>query len=141
MNKFLKNKKMCIAIFVVAVLVLAGIIIGVAIKSDKDSESNGRVGKEQDVIIYDTDENTVEEKTEEGLKESDSEDGPVLSNDNMINFDGSDANDNQANGSNGSDSNTGAGNTGDDADEPKDENPKDNDEEDSKDTGSFGRFY
>lgn len=91
MNKLWKNKKVCIALLVICVLILAGVIIGIAVKGNKDETETGKTGSGQDVIVHDTDEDTVEEKAEGGLTESDSEDGPVLNEDNMIDFNGSDA--------------------------------------------------
>lgn len=153
MNKLWKNKKICIALLVICVLVLAGVIIGIAMKGNKDKTETGKTGSGQDVIVHDTDEDTVEEKAEGGLTESDSEDGPVLNEDNMIDFNGSDAKteDNQTGDGkteSGADENESGGNedTGNESgdnngNDSEDENPKEDDEEDSEDTGSWGAFY
>lgn len=149
------KKKYMIAI-VIGVLLLAGLILVLTL--GKDKEKTGKDNAENDVIVHETDENTVEEKAEGGLKESDSEDGPVLDEDNMIDFNGSDAQpedgnkpaENQGNGSNpdsdpsdGSPSD-GADNTGDGDDtgeEPSEGEEEEEDSEDTEDTGSWGRFY
>lgn len=163
MNKLLKNKKICVVILAICVLVLAGVIIGIALTGDKGETETGKTGSGQDVIVHDTDEDTVEEKAEGGLTESDSEDGPVLNEDNMIDFNGSDAKteDNQTGdgkaesgaGENESGGNEATGNesgdsesAGNDSEEDNagdstDENPKEDDEEDSEDTGAWGTFY
>lgn len=131
MNKLWKNKKICITILVICILILAGVIIGIALKGDKGETETGKGGSGQEIIVHESDEDTVEEKAEGGLMESDSEDGPVLNADNMIDFNGSDA----------SGDNTGDDSAADNADDSTDENPKEDDEEDSEDTGSWGAFY
>lgn len=153
MNKLLKNKKMCIALLVICILILAGVIIGIALKGDKDETETGKTGTGQDVIVHDADEDTVEEKAEGGLTESDSEDGPVLNEDNMIDFNGSDAetednrtDDDKAGNESGGNETSGNDNAGDGSgdntgNDSEDENPKEDDEEDSEDTGSWGAFY
>lgn len=140
MNKLWKNKKIRIALLVICVLILAGVIIGIAVKGNKDETETGKAGSGQDVIVHDTDEDTVEEKAEGGLTESDSEDGPVLNEDNMIDFNGSDAKDDNKADNGGKTDSEGSGNenAGNDS---EDENPKEDDEEDSEDTGSWGAIY
>lgn len=122
MNKILKDKKTCIFLFSAVILVLSGIIIMVAVKGRKD--------KEQDTIVYDTDKDTVEEKVKDGLKESDSQDGPALDENNMIDFDG---NDSTVNGNKGT--------VGTSVLDPAEETPKGDKDDDIKDTGSWGTFY
>lgn len=126
---------------IIGVLLLAGVILVLSLGKDKGK--TGKENVEDDVIVHETDENTVEEKAEEGLKESDSEDGPVLDEDKMIDFNGSDDQpedgnkpvENQGNSSN-TDSNPSDGDdTGEEPSEGEEE------EEDSKDTGAWGTFY
>ena len=107
---------------------LAGVII---IKSVEDEPENGKGGSGPGVVVHESDEETIEEKAEDGLKESDSEDGPVLDEDNMIDFNGSETKDDHKTNS-------------DDTDEPTHENLNDEEEEEdenSKDTGAWGTFY
>lgn len=139
MKKMLKNKKLYITIIIICILILVGWIIGIIMNQGK--ETSGKNDSEQDVIVHETDENTVEEKAEEGLKESDSEDGPVLNEDNMIDFNGSDAksDNNESEGNDVDDSKT-DDNEDTNAAEPSDDEQKE-DDENSDDTGSWGIFY
>lgn len=140
MNKLWKNKKVCIALLVICVLVLAGVIIGIAMKGDKDDVETGKTDLGQEIIVHESDENTVEEKAEDGLTESDSEDGPVLDENNMIDFNGSDVKAEESETDiafDNSDGNAGKDHTTDDS---TDEYPKEEDGE-SKDTGSWGALY
>lgn len=150
MNKLFANKKICIAILVFVILIFAGVIVGVVLRGNQDKDMAGKEDKDQDVIVFETDENTVEKESESGLKKSDSEDGPVLDKNSMIDFNGSDATSNDTNteqndASNGNVNNTDDSNnsnhTEDNADEPKDENQNDDDQTNSKETGTWGVFY
>lgn len=148
MKKILKNKKICMTIVVVCVLILVAIIIGLVLNRDKSSVSN----EEQDVIVHEADENTVEEIGEDGLFESDSEDGPVLSEDNMIDFNGSNTENGDSSTKDDADDDSNK-NESDKAESDKDESSKDesgkdesgkddsNKDDDAKDTGSWGAFY
>lgn len=156
MEKILKQKKICIAVIIIFVLILAGVIIGLALNNDKDKVDKDNT--KQDVIVHEADENTEEESDEDGLFESDSEDGPVLSEENIIDFNGSDAESSDEKDSVDSDKNT---DSTDDKNNDKDSsdddasstagNDKDNaggdsmdddkQEGDSKDTGAWGAFY
>ena len=141
MNKIMKNKKLCVAILIICILILVGVIIAVAVRGDKDDTEIGKGSSKQEVIVHESDKDTVEEKAEGGLTESDSEDGPVLDEDKMIDFNGSDAkteDDKTDSASSDSDDNAGEDNN---ADDSTDENPKEEEDEESKDTGSWGAFY
>lgn len=141
------KKKYIIAI-IIGVLLLVGLILVFTL--GKDNGKTNKDNTDNDVIVHESDDNTVEEKAEGGLKESDSEDGPVLDEDTMIDFNGGD---NQGEGSD-----TSGGNQGDSSkpnDKPSDstengddgnnegEDPSEGgeEEEDSKDTGAWGTFY
>lgn len=141
MNKLFKNKKVCITILVICILILLGVIIAVTIKGDKDNTESEKGGLKQEVIVHESDKDTVEEKAAGGLTESDSEDGPVLDEDKMIDFNGSDAKaeDSETDRASGDSGNTGngAGNESDD----NNSNAKEDEDEESKDTGSWGAFY
>ena len=147
MKKMLKNKKLYITIIIICILILVGWIIGIVMNQGK--EPSGKNDSEQDVIVHETDENTVEEKAEAGLKESDSEDGPVLNEDNMIDFNGSDAkSDNDESEKNDVDDSKTDDKQGNDSEDNEDTNatkPSDDeqkeDDENSDDTGSWGIFY
>lgn len=140
------KKKYIIAI-IIGVLLLVGLILVFTL--GKDNGKTNKDNTDNDVIVYESDDNTVEEKAEGGLKESDSEDGPVLDEDTMIDFNGGE---NQ-----GEDSDTSGDNQGDnskptvkpsdstengDSENNEGEEPSEGEEEeDSKDTGSWGVFY
>ena len=125
---------------VLIVLVLVGIIVGVSWRDNSDKDMADRENKEQDIIVYETDENTIEEKVENGLQASDSEDGPILDENSMIDFNGSnyDATDNDKNNTGKSDDKD---HVGDNIDEPNNESQINDKETDSKDTGTWGGFY
>ena len=141
------KKKYIIAI-IIGVLLLVGLILVLTLGKDKGK--TGKENAENDVIVHETDENTVEEKAEDGLIESDSEDGPVLDEDKMIDFNGSDEQpedgnkpvENQGDGSN-TDSNPsdGSNDNGDGDDTGEEPSEGEEEEEDSKDTGVWGIFY
>lgn len=147
MKKVLKNKKICIAVIVICMLILVGVIIGLALDNDADKADKENAG--QDVIVYEADENTAEETDEDGLIESDSEDGPVLSEDNMIDFNGSDTESSDEKDYEDSDKNTNStDNTNNDKDSSNNDNTDDdsnkddsNKDDSNKDTGSWGAFY
>lgn len=146
------KKKYIIAI-IIGVILLLGLILVLTLGKDKGKPDKDNAGN--DVIVHESDDDTVEEKAEGGLKESDSEDGPVLDEDTMIDFNGGDNKDE------GND--TSSGNQGDNSkpnDKPSDDKPSDStengdggnnegeepsegeeEEEDSKDTGAWGAFY
>ncbi len=148
------KRKYIIAI-IIGVLLLVGLILVFTLgkdngKTDKDNTGN-------DVIVHESDDNTVEEKAEGGLKESDSEDGPVLDEDTMIDFNGGDtqdgdndtSDDDQGDNSKPADKPSddkpsgGAGNDSDEEGDSTTEEPSEGEEEDedSKDTGAWGIFY
>lgn len=124
-------KKKYIIASIIAVLVLTGLVLVLTLGKDGEKENGDNSGK--DITVHESDKNTVEEKAEGGLKESDSEDGPVLDDDTMIDFNGGDA---QTGGSTTSDDNQK------DDNKPSDSKPGDEgDDEDTKDTGTWGGFY
>lgn len=142
-------------ILVICFFVLLAVVIGVvAINGQKDNTDNGT-----DYIVHETDEDSVEEKSENGLKESDSEDGPVLNKDNMIDFNGdkshSDKTDKngKADNTNNTDSvedtdkvngdNQDSENKSETEEPSNDESNESEEPEDSKvpDTGAWGIFY
>ena len=143
------KKKYIIAI-IIGVLLLMGLILVMTLGNDKVKTNKDNT--ENDVIVHESDDDTVEEKAEGGLKESDSEDGPVLDEDTMIDFNGGD---NQDEGNDTSDDNQGDNSKP--TDKPSDDKPSDStengdggdnegeepseDDEDSKDTGAWGAFY
>lgn len=144
------KKKYIIAI-IIGVLLLVGLILVLTLGNDEGKTD--KENTENDVIVHESDENTVEEKAEDGLKESDSEDGPVLNEETMIDFNGGD--------SQSESSDTTDGNQVDDNkpnDEPSDDNPSDSTENDNTtedpseddgeeedpevpETGAWGTFY
>lgn len=163
--KFLENKKIRIAIIIIIVLILAGVVIGIALNGDKNKADKGDAG--QDIIVHEKEDNTKEESDEAGLIESDSEDGPILKEENIIDYSGGEkqegsetAEDSNKDESNKNDSDKGDSNKEDlDKDESnqddsnkdesnKEESDKDNSNKDdtskdegTKDTGSWGAFY
>ena len=72
-------KKKHIAALTVSLVILLGVVIGVMV-------INGPKDRNSDYIIHEKDDDAVEIETENGLKQSESEDGPVLDEDNMIDF-------------------------------------------------------
>lgn len=139
MREIWKNKKVRIGILGICILILIGLIIGIVLNGDKDKIGTGKENSGQDIIVHEADKDTVEEKAEDGLKESDSEDGPILNEDNMIDFNGSDA----------SDSSEDEESSDEDSSEDEESNDEDSSEDDKKeegedgetDTGSWGIFY
>lgn len=137
MKEIWKNKKIRIGILVLCILILIGVIIGIALNGDRNE--TGKEDDGQDVIVYEADKNTVEKKDEGGLTESDSEDGPVLNEDNMIDFNGSDAKteDNETD-----DGKTDKGSVGNKNNNNENSSDDDSTEgENSGDTGTWGTFY
>lgn len=118
-------KRKYIIALVICLLVLIGIIIGIVVTNNQKEDGN----KKSDYTVHETGDDTVEEESENSLNESDSEDGPVLDEDNMIDFNG------------GDDDKDG------DAEEPSEgvtENPEDSketEEPEVPDTGMWGGFY
>ena len=135
-------KQKHIIVSIIAVLLLIGLVLVWTLGKGTEKENEDNAGK--DITIHQSDKNTVEEKAEGGLQESDSEDGPILDEDTMIDFNGGDA---QTGGE-------GVG-EGDDTTEVADEEPTggdttedttgneedDEDTEDTEDTGTWGGFY
>ena len=139
-------------IVTLCILVTIAVIFGISLKRDEDVSDNNQPG--QDITIYETDEDTVEKEAEGGLKESDSEDGPVLNEENMIDFNGGDvgddsnpsdettnSDDNGSGTEKNAEDNTGEGNGNKDNEEESPEEDKEEEEDDSGDTGSWGAFY
>ena len=155
MIKFLENKKVRIVLIAIIVLVLAGVVLGIALNGGKEKIDKGDAG--QDVIVHEKEENTKEEVGETGLIESDSEDGPSLKEENIIDYSGSEkqgssknAEDSGKDDSNKNDSDRDDSNKEDlgEGESNKDESDKDDSnkddtskDEDAKDTGSWGAFY
>ena len=149
-------KKRYIVISVICLLLLC-VALTVGMIMNKDTDSDGDVF--ENVIVHDTNKDTVEEESEDGLKESDWEDGPVLKEDSIIDFNGNDdkkdddkkQEDNfehkEGNQSNDNDVKDNVNNQGDDAtndnqtDNNDDATDNDNKEDDSKETGTWGIFY
>ncbi len=109
--------------------------------SSKDKRDNENI--EKDVIVHEIDGETVEEKSKDGLVESDSEDGPVLKEENIIDFNGDsekkDSDDKKETEPEKQESTQGGGN--DSRDDNEETTEEDKQEESSGDTGSFGVFY
>lgn len=163
MRKILQNKKVRIALIAIIVPVLAGVVLGIALNGDKDKTD--RDSAEQDLIVHEKDENTIEETVEDGLIESDSKDGPVLNEENIIDFNGSDAGNTNEKNVEDRDKNTEAFNNknndgekdsdisgttengkedvNDDSNKDESDSDKNNsvESEGAKDTGSWGVFY
>lgn len=149
-------KKRYIVISVICLLLLC-VALTVGMIMNKDTDSDGDVF--ENVIVHDTNKDTVEEESEDGLKESDSEDGPVLNEETIIDFNGNDEK-KDSDKKNESTSEKQEDSEDDDSDNLKDEEGTENNtvddnkadieddttednkkEEDSKDTGSWGVFY
>ncbi len=135
MIKFLKNKKVKIMLIAIIVLILAGVVLVIALNGGKDKTDKGDAG--QDVIVHEKEENAKEEVGETGLIESDSEDGPSLKEENIVDYSGGEK---QESSKNAEDSNKDDSNKNDSGkgDSNKDDTSKD---EGTKDTGSWGAFY
>ncbi len=119
-------KQKYIIVSIIAVLLLIGLVLVLTLGKGTEKENEDNAGK--DITIHQSDKNTVEEKAEGGLQESDSEDGPILDDDTMIDF-------------NGGDAQTGGEGVG-EGDDTTEETPGDEeDDEDTEDTGTWGGFY
>lgn len=140
MKKVLNNKKKCIILISLSVLILLVIIMWVLSRENKNQINNNNSNKdniEQDIIVHESDENLKEKQDEDGLAPSDSKDGPVLKDEQMINF-------NDSEGDNKLTEDKDIIDKADNKDENNsDSNEDDNnqDDEDEKDTGRFGIFY
>ncbi|MBQ2986761.1 MAG: hypothetical protein IJE23_04690 [Tyzzerella sp.] len=140
----MKKKKI---LAIIAILVLFGLVLALILGKGNGKENRDNVGK--DVIVHESNENTLEEDAEDGLKESDSEDGPILDEETMIDFNGDTPNNKQENTTKPSDNNLndielnsgreddGVGENDNTTEEPS----GDGDEENFKDTGAWGVFY
>ena len=124
------NKKHKIAIAVaISLVVLIGVIVGIILANSNKDKSK----KNPDYTVHESDKNTIEEESENGMTESDSEDGPVLDENAMIDFNGGDKEDTSK----------------EPTDEGKDQqvnpdkptNPDEPEEPDVPDTGTWGGFY
>ncbi len=157
MKKVLNNKKIGSVIIILSVLILLGIIVGVLFRGNENQISNNdsnRNNLEQDIIVHESDENTVEKQDEDGLSSSVSEDGPVLNDEQIIDFNGSGSQkeDNKLTESKKEEDKTPENKDGtdkkdttDDQEESNSNSSEDNNDnkenEDDEDTGSFGIFY
>lgn len=147
-------KKKHISVLVVGIIILVGILIGVISITSKDDNVD------KDYKVHDTDENTVEIESEKGLKESDSEDGPTLEENNIIDFNGGNFNSSEKNDQkdttdekdnktdvtqNKDGDNEGSTEKPKEPEEPEDseepEKPEQPDENEIPDTGTWGAFY
>lgn len=134
------KKQHMIAIAVgVLMLICIGIIVGVISGNDKDSEDNTT----PKATVYDIDENTVEEEAEDGLSKSDSEEGPILEEEDIIDFQ-TENGETKSESAEQKNEKVDDAQTSQDNDAAKDDNDAaedDKQEEASKDTGSWGIFY
>ena len=144
MIQFLENKKVRIALIAIVVLILAGVVLSIALNGDRDTTDKEPAG--QDVIVHEKEENAKEEIGEGGLIESDSEDGPVLKEENIIDYSGDDGEKDSIKDDSGKDdfeqedSDKDASNKEHSNDDNSDKGDPDKDE-DTQDTGSWGAFY
>ncbi len=124
-------KKKYIIALVVGIMILLGIIIGVAvIGKDNNTDPNYKV--------HEADDDTVEIESENGLQESESEDGPILEENNMIDFNG------DASEKSEKDDKTDVITDKDGEKEDYTEEPKESeelDEPETSETGKWGTFY
>ena len=155
MMKFLENKNVRMAIIIIVVLILAGVVIGIALNGDKDKADKGDTG--QNVIVHEKEDDTREESDEAGLIESDSEDGPMLKDEDIIDYSGGNGENSTPNSKEEADDASSKDNS-DENNSDKDNSDKDNSDKDNsdkndsdkdesdkdegtKDTGSWGAFY
>lgn len=147
MREALKSRRAQIALFIICILIIVcGILFIPSGEKSIQEGSNKKNDSEQEVIVHNADENTVEEKAESGLTVSESEDGPSLDKENMIDFNGSDKTSNEKNDTDNvtdeenEDDHTETTDEEEDADKTE-EPPQDTDSSDT-DTGvTWGNFY
>lgn len=142
-------KKKHIIALAIGLVVLLGLVIGIMV-------INGQKDKNSDYTVHEKDDDTVEIESENGLNQSESEDGPVLDEDNMIDFNGSDADSSDRSDKNDTtdktdttdkeDDKTDAtpdkdGGNEDDTEEPSEGDLENPDEPEVPETGAWGSFY
>ena len=132
------KQKNIIALTIIAVILL-GVVVGISVVNKK----NEKADKDYEYIVHETDKDTVEEETENGLNASDSEDGPVLDQDNMIDYNGGDSNSGDKNDEEDGKTGVTPDNDG-ETEVPSEgdlENPEEPEEPEVPDTGTWGGFY
>ena len=132
------KKKCIIALTIIAVILFSVVISIIAVNKKKE-----KTDQDYEYTVHESDKDTIEEETEDGLNISDSEDGPVLDEDNMIDFNGGDSN--SGNKTDEKDGKTDVTpNTGGETEVPSEgdlENPEEPEEPDVPDTGTWGGSY
>lgn len=125
-------KKKHIVALAIGLVVLLGLVISIRV-------INGKKDRNSDYIVHEKDEDTVEIETENGLNQSESEDGPVLDEDDMIDFNGGNFDSSEKSDKNETihkeDGKT------DVTPDKDDDNEDDAEEPETPDTGVWGTFY
>lgn len=125
-------KKKHIIALVVGIIILLGIVIGIVIVSRENDDAD------KDYKVHETNDDTVEKESENGLKESDSEDGPVSNEDIVIDFNGETSDDNTTNDKGNETEVT----TDKDSNNEDDlETPEKPEAPETQETGKWGTFY
>lgn len=132
------KKKYVVALTIMAVILFCVVISIIGVNKKKE-----KADKDYEYTVHESDKDTIEEETENGLNESDSDDGPFLDEDNMIDYNGGDSNSGDKNDEEDGKTGVTPDNDG-ETEVPSEgdlENPEEPEEPEVPDTGTWGGFY